>query len=113
VPFNLVIGQIYHVDPENIHGMIPEEKLKKLENKILIWNAYKGDIQIWTSDNTTKWDTTVVNGKNGILYKGQKKYVKIPTGKVVVHEYVLIENKAYLIFWDREKKIWTIKLYVK
>jgi len=102
--------QHMQIDPNNLQGIIPSDRLKNLNNKILIWNAYSKDIAILLSDDKKSWDTLSINHTNGLLLSASVKTARIFT-ESTFYEMNLIQNSAYLIFWDRNKKIWSFKKY--
>jgi len=96
-----------------MHGMIPSYMIpSNSSNKILVWNDYNEDINVLFSDNQINWDTIVIKRKSGQLVTASKKFSRIFTN-TIFQDFVLEKSTAYVIFWDRTKKLWLIIKYAQ
>jgi hypothetical protein len=108
-----VCGQVRPtIQLDTVHGMIPESRLYHLRHKILLWNDYKGAVNVLFSDNRQNWDTISVNSNEGAEFLQRQKYAKLDiNGMNNYQEYLLSENSAYVFYWDNKHREWLIKLY--
>ena len=107
-----VKGQtIYHIDPNNTNGMIPDNsrRARTTATDIKLSNDYSQNISIILSDNNKDWDTTKILANSSLLYKVPTKYLKIYTSTDVFSFVKLTLGNSYSIYWDNSKKKWDVR----
>lgn len=111
------IGQeVYHIDPNNIHGMVPDNyrqisMAKNLNDKIVILNKYNENHTVRISNDLIAWDQLTLKKNYFSVYKINNIYARIYTSATIFSTLKLAKGSVYTIDYDIDQQKWVILPY--
>jgi len=106
--FHTWAQDVYHVDPNQMHPLIPANLRNNLAHKIVVWNGYKRPSTVVTSPDGAKWDTISISNRDYKVFDVDLKLVKIYTNADNFKYYKLSSGKVYVVYYDRKQQVWEI-----